>query len=260
MAWYRKIDPRMWNDAKFRCLSTPEPNAQTLWLYLLTGPCTEKIPGIILRGKAALAEEIGWETEAFDKAFSELSSKGMAKASWKDRLIILPNTFKYNPPENPNVLSSWLKYLDFIPECELKNEYINILKEFLKGYRKGFLKAFNKGYREGLDKGFGNTGTGAGTGAGAGTGDKYYREKFELFFSEYECEKKGRCNKKESWEGWRARMKDGINPDDLIQASRNYHQQQDPKYIMASQRFLNGKENWRGWLEAPKKQLDLEPG
>jgi hypothetical protein len=35
MARYRKVDPRMWGDAKFRALSQ---DGQRVWFYLLTGP------------------------------------------------------------------------------------------------------------------------------------------------------------------------------------------------------------------------------
>ena len=45
----------MWTDARFLGLSSPEPNAQTLWLYLLTNPHQISIPGLLPLGVGAIA-------------------------------------------------------------------------------------------------------------------------------------------------------------------------------------------------------------
>ena len=82
MGRYRKVEVSMWADDKFVSLSKPQPNAQSLWMYLLTGPCTTSLPGLIRIGEAGLAEEIGWPLKAFREAFGEVLSKGMAKADW----------------------------------------------------------------------------------------------------------------------------------------------------------------------------------
>src|SRR4051812_18923898 len=98
MARYRKIDTCMWGDSKFRDLSAPQPNGQSLWIYLLTGPHTTNIPGLSCAGEAHLAEALGWSVEAFREAFLEVSSKGLAKADWKARVVWIPNAMKFNPP------------------------------------------------------------------------------------------------------------------------------------------------------------------
>jgi len=52
----------------------------------------------------------------------------MAVADWVFNVMYLPNWSKYNrPPANPNVLKSWLGMLDAIPDCDLKNSYIQTL-------------------------------------------------------------------------------------------------------------------------------------
>src|SRR5438876_4827162 len=107
MARHRKIDVRMWGDAKFRTLSPSSPSAQFLWLYLLTGPHTTSLPGLCVVGEAALAEALQWELKDFRKAFSEVSEKGMAKADFSSRVLFIPNAIKYNQPENPNVVRGW---------------------------------------------------------------------------------------------------------------------------------------------------------
>ena len=83
MARYRKVHVCVWADAKFRALSSPNPNGQSLWLYLLTGPHTTQIPGLFTGGEAGLAEALGWPLEGFRKAFREVFSQGMVEADWK---------------------------------------------------------------------------------------------------------------------------------------------------------------------------------
>ena len=104
MARYRKIDVRVWDDAKFRSLSPIQPCGQGLWFFLLTNRNTTSVPGCYYAGEAALAEMLGWSLEGFRKAFRELQKNGLAKADWSARVVWIPNVAKYNPPENPNVV------------------------------------------------------------------------------------------------------------------------------------------------------------
>ena|SRR5215472_4745969 len=98
---WRKIEVRMWGDKKFRALSPLPPSGQALWFFLLTGPHTGPIPGLLKSGRAAMAEELGWQQEAFDKAFQEVFSLGMAIADWQARLVWIPNAIKCNLPQSP---------------------------------------------------------------------------------------------------------------------------------------------------------------
>lgn len=148
-SWYRRIDIRMWGDQRFRALSSPNPNAQTLWIYLLTGPHTEAIPGLSIAGEAMLAEALGWSLKAFREAFREAFAKGLVKADWQARVLWIPNAIRYNPPESPNVVKSWGKLFDRVPECELKAEAWRGLKAFVEGLGEGFREAFLKGFGEG---------------------------------------------------------------------------------------------------------------
>ena len=142
MARYRKIDTRMWADAKFRALSSPPPTGKYLWIALLTGPYTTNLPGLFRVGEMALAEELGWPLEGFRKGFAELFREGLAKADWNARVVWIPNAIKYNPPDNPNVVKGWRDSWDEVPECVLKAEAYQRLKTFTKGLGEGFAKAF----------------------------------------------------------------------------------------------------------------------
>lgn len=142
MSRYRKVDTRTWGDAKFRRLSH---DAQRVWLYLLTGPETTSLPGVIVAGPAALAEGCDLSPKAFGEAFGEALREGMLKACLESRLVWLQNATKYNRPESPNVVKSWRDAWDNVPECSLKGEIFKHLKAFTEGLGEAFGKAFREG-------------------------------------------------------------------------------------------------------------------
>lgn len=150
---YRKVATRMWGDERFRSLSAPKPNAQTLWVYLLTGPQTTAIPGLFSAGESSLAEAIGWPLSAFRRCFAEIVEQGMAAADWEARVVWIPKAVLYNNPESPNVIKAWRGAADQIPECDLKSKGLKALEAFVQGmgeaFRQAFHQAFGHGYPEG---------------------------------------------------------------------------------------------------------------
>ncbi|MBN1422412.1 MAG: hypothetical protein JXP34_26790 [Planctomycetes bacterium] len=155
MSRYRKIDLRMWADEKFRQLSPIRPSGQSLWIYLLTGPHTTSLPGIFRATEEGLAAELGWTVEAFREAFLEVSRLGMAKADWKAHVVVIPNALKYERPQSPNVVTSWIDQLDNLTECELKVQFLSSLKAFLEGLGEGWARPFRKAFPKGFPKAFG---------------------------------------------------------------------------------------------------------
>lgn len=143
---YRKVLVRTWSDEKFRALTPLQPSGQALWLFLMTGPHTGPIPGLFRAGRASMAEELGWPLKAFDQAFAEVSAQGMAKADFMARLVWLPNAVKHNRPESPNVVTSWAKEFKELPECDLKQEVLNVLLESTRAIGEAFEKAFVKAF------------------------------------------------------------------------------------------------------------------
>ena len=144
MSRYRKIEVRTWSDEKFRALSGIPPSGQGLWFFLLTGPHTTAIPGLFRAGRAAMAEELDWDQEAFDKAFQEVFEQGMAKADFKAKLVWLPTAVLHNKPESPNVVRSWRVELDLLPECDLKREAIEGIREALELVGHSYVEAFDE--------------------------------------------------------------------------------------------------------------------
>lgn len=139
---YRKTGVRMWGDDKFRHLSPLPPSGQSLWIWLLTGPKTTNLPGLIAGGRAALAEELGWEQEAFDRCFGEIEGLGMARADWKARLIWLPKAVEHNPPANPSIVVAWRRQFDVLPECALKSQAEASIVRFLEQKGPAYAEAF----------------------------------------------------------------------------------------------------------------------
>ncbi len=142
MARYSKIDRRMWADEKFRRLTAPQPCGQALFVYLLTNPFVGVVPGLYSAGAAMLAEALGWSAEAFREAFEELLREGLVKADFEARLLWIPNAIRYNQPENPNVVKGWQCAWDELPECVLKREAWESLRENLSDRGNDWLVAF----------------------------------------------------------------------------------------------------------------------
>lgn len=141
---YRKIDVRIWGDAKFRALTRLKPSGQALFLYLLTNPSTNVIPGLYKAGSAGMAEELNWSIEELINSLNEVISQGLVIADLNARVIFIPNAIKYNKPQSPNVITSWALNWDEIPECELKLHAYNVLKDFVYGLGNAYIKAFHK--------------------------------------------------------------------------------------------------------------------
>ena len=147
MARYRKVESRIWNDAKFLSLSD---DGKIVFLLLLTHPSMTSV-GAMRSSLSGLAEEmLGWLPERLRKGFGEAFLKGMVKHDEKACLIVLPNFMKYNAPESPNVVKSWSASLELLPECALKTELLQSLKAFTEGLSEGFREAFEDIFRKSM--------------------------------------------------------------------------------------------------------------
>jgi hypothetical protein len=146
MARYRKVDPRIWNDAKFRALSD---DGKLVFVLLLTHPSMTAL-GAMRSTCAGLAEELGWEANRFREAFGEALDKGMADHDPDACLMSLPNFVKYNAPESPNVVKAWAAALDLLPECELKNRTVARAGAFAKAMSHAFAEALPEAFAKAM--------------------------------------------------------------------------------------------------------------
>ena len=145
---YRRIYVSMWLDEKFRGLSQPEPSAQFLWFYLLSGPATVAVPGVIRATRGGMADELGWSLADLQACFDELTAAAMVEVDWSSGVIWLPKAVFYNPPASPNVVKAWAKSLDHITECPLKVTVVKALMEFLSDYGEAFRNPLMEQFQE----------------------------------------------------------------------------------------------------------------
>jgi len=141
---YRKISVKIWNDDKFPFCSD---DCKLVFVHLLTTPSSSPF-GLYKSSLAGLAAEMRWPEKRYMKAFREALAKGFVKHDERALLIYLPNFLDHNPPESPNVIKSWGKLFDEIPDSHLKVEFFAAFSGLLQAYGKGFREAFEEAFRE----------------------------------------------------------------------------------------------------------------
>lgn len=157
---YRRVSTRMWGDQKFLDLSAPKPNARDLFIWLLTGPCTSLVPGVVLTTLSDIGERLDWPAPPTLACWDELVAARMATADWSRQLIWLPNALKHNPPANNKVVIGWRKFFnEQVPECALRWTIEAHMQAFLVERGEAFAKAFAvdpaKAFRQESGKPFG---------------------------------------------------------------------------------------------------------
>jgi hypothetical protein len=114
---YRKIDPRIWNDEKFRTLTD---DGKLAFIFLLTHPHMTAL-GAMRGTLPGLAAELGWAAKRFASSVQEVIALALIEVCEKASWIGIPNFLKYNEPEGPNsVTKAWVLALDLLPECHEK--------------------------------------------------------------------------------------------------------------------------------------------
>lgn len=172
MAKFRKIDPRIWNDLKFMNLSE---RAKLVFFFVLTSP-QQTMLGAMRATPSGLTAELRMPLHDFSDAFLEIAEQGMLKFDERAAFIWLPNWFRYNRPESPSVVKAWPAAVALLPECSLKLELLQRIKQYSKGLPKGFrdavptLDSWIDHEIRSLTGGLTSSGTGAGVGTAAGEG------------------------------------------------------------------------------------------
>lgn len=140
---YSKVSRRVWGSEDFRALSAARPNAQTLWLRLLTGPELGVIPGLFEIRESGLAEALGWPLPAFRRCFAEISDRRMAAHDKKSGLMWVPRAVHHNPPENPNVILGWKIAWKELPDAPLKERAKLHLRDWCESIGQAWTNAFD---------------------------------------------------------------------------------------------------------------------
>lgn len=118
MSRYRKIDPRIWNDERFVKLDSDE---KLIAIYAFTAQ-SNRI-GIFKFSPAMAAEQLDMGGETFAKRFDNVCKALRWTFDKGLRVLYIPTWWKYNTPENPNVLQSNLDDLHDLPQTPLLTEF-----------------------------------------------------------------------------------------------------------------------------------------
>ena len=134
---YRKVEIDVWEASDFRALSRPKPNAQTLWLWLLSCPRTVAIPGVIKGRLSAMAGDLEWPLRSFRKCLDEIVAAGMAEVDEAAGLVVLTRALlvdgKPRPtarPRTKNTAKAWGDAFIKLPSCALLDSLTARLRTF----------------------------------------------------------------------------------------------------------------------------------
>ncbi len=136
---YRKIDPRIWTDEKFRRLTADE---QRIALYILTAQ-SNRI-GLFSFSPGKASEDLGTLPQTFQKGFLKVCKTLAWEWDHDARVLYLPTWWKYNQPENANNVIGNLKDLDDLPETPLLKRFSNNTAYLSEGLSETFTQALAK--------------------------------------------------------------------------------------------------------------------
>ncbi len=142
MSFYRPIDCRVWGDRKFRALSDMKPSGKALWFYILTGPHTTPVPGLWPFTEGAACGGLNWGQKGYRVSYRELYTAGMCEHDSDAGVIWVPKSIKHNKPNSPKFVKSWFRYIDMLPECDLKTVGILKIGEALAERAESFLESY----------------------------------------------------------------------------------------------------------------------
>ena len=115
----------LWIEERFTSL--PEESRHLL-LYLITSPHTNSL-GYYRLPNQYICADLQWDLVRVEKAWEPLEKSGLAHHCHKTQIVFLPENFKTNAPENPNVIKKWKLILLELP-------FSPLLKDFIAGARK----------------------------------------------------------------------------------------------------------------------------
>jgi hypothetical protein len=141
MSKYRKIDPRIWRDERFAVLTADE---KLVAIYCLTAQSNRC--GLFVFSPAMAAEELGTSPHTFRERFGNVVSALRWRWDEGRRVLYFPTWWKYNPPENENVLRGNLKDLAALPETALIYEFCDNTAYLPEQLRETFLERMGERY------------------------------------------------------------------------------------------------------------------
>lgn len=117
-ARFRKIDPRIWTDEKFRLLKAEE---QRIALYILTAQ-SNRI-GLFSFSPGKACEDLKTLPQTFLKGFQKVCQTLNWQWDAVARVLYLPTWWRYNQPENANNVIGNLTDLEDLPKTPLLERF-----------------------------------------------------------------------------------------------------------------------------------------
>jgi len=249
-ARFRKIDPRIWTDERFRLLKAEE---QRIALYILTAQ-SNRI-GLFTFSPGKTCEDLGTLPLTFRKGFQKVCQTLHWEWDADTRVIYLPTWWRYNQPENANNVIGNLKDLDDLPETPLLEQFSSNTAYLPEGLIETFTQTLAKRYPQRSLK------------RSPSQEQEQEQEQeqdappavdheFELFWKNYPMRNGKRLGRSEAVQKWN-RLKTDDRKQVLI-AVRHYASSKlvtEGMGIKDPHRWLkNGKGNepWRDWIEPEK--------
>ena len=142
MARFRKVYPRLWSNHDFLSLGDGE---KLLALFGITGPQGNRF-GLFEFSPAMSAERLGWDAETFAERFANVCETMNWTFDDSSRVLFIPSWWKWNPPENANVLIGNLKDLLELPQTHLTDDFTKNTKHLSANLRETFTQTLAKRY------------------------------------------------------------------------------------------------------------------
>jgi len=137
---YRKLYTRIWRHPGFVGLTDAE---KVVAIYVLTGPQSNRL-GLYVFSIATAAEDLGSVPETLKKRLTTVCQTLGWLFDARARVVYVPSFFKWNVPENPNVLRGSLKDLSEIPPCGLIDAFAGNIETLPETLHQTFLEGLRQ--------------------------------------------------------------------------------------------------------------------
>jgi hypothetical protein len=147
---HRLVYSLEWLDARFQSLDLGE---REVWFYCKTSPQSTSV-GCYRQSVAVACEEIGnIDAETFERRRDRVCDMFGWQFDRTTKVLYIPEWLEQNPPQSPNVVTSWRKLLTNVPDCQPKYEAVEAIHRYLKDKTQAFRQAFGS-YRVSLPEAF----------------------------------------------------------------------------------------------------------
>jgi hypothetical protein len=119
---FSRVERKVWRDELFCSLSGPKPNAQTLFLYLLTCDAQGAFPGLYVLRLSTAAEDLRWPLRGVKSSLAELEATGKVVYDTPTSTIWLPNAPRKRVDEvkfNSKNAKGWRNAWDDVPRSSV---------------------------------------------------------------------------------------------------------------------------------------------